>query len=109
MARRTRKGALPRALQRALDVTTGQVTRTVSQAVTQALQASPTVLAPSPAKRAPVRNADCRLGVVVGLAGARRYWLYKPPALRRTERLPLVVMLHGSAGRTPKPWLRAAR
>jgi poly(hydroxyalkanoate) depolymerase family esterase len=31
----------------------------------------------------------------MGLAGARRYRLYKPPGARRTEHLPLVVMLHG--------------
>ena len=34
-------------------------------------------------------------GVSIGLAGARRYRLYKPPGVRSTERLPLVVMLHG--------------
>ncbi len=95
MARRTRKAPLTRALQRTLNVITRPVTRTVSQAMTRALQAPPSVVAPSAAQRVPVRNADCRLGLVVGLAGARRYWLYKPPGLRRTERLPLVVMLHG--------------
>ncbi|MFZ6770290.1 alpha/beta hydrolase family esterase [Undibacterium sp. Di26W] len=29
------------------------------------------------------------------MTGARRYRLYKPPGVRRTESLPLIVMLHG--------------
>jgi poly(hydroxyalkanoate) depolymerase family esterase len=33
--------------------------------------------------------------VAFAAAGARRYYLYKPPGLSTTERLPLVVMLHG--------------
>jgi len=32
-----------------------------------------------------------------GVSGARRYRLYKPSGVRRSERLPLVVMLHGCA------------
>ncbi len=32
---------------------------------------------------------------MVGLGGARSYRLYKPTGLRRDERLPLLVMLHG--------------
>ncbi len=34
-------------------------------------------------------------GVVIGVAGARRYRLYRPPGFRLGERLPLMVMLHG--------------
>ncbi len=33
--------------------------------------------------------------MALGLAGARRYWLYRPPGVSRHERLPLMVMLHG--------------
>lgn len=36
-------------------------------------------------------------GVAFGVGGARRYRLYKPSGLLRSERLPLVVMLHGCA------------
>ena len=34
-------------------------------------------------------------GVALGPAGARRYALYRPPGLGRSEKLPLLVMLHG--------------
>lgn len=37
------------------------------------------------------------LGMVSGISGARRYQLFKPVGVQRTERLPLVVMLHGCA------------
>jgi len=35
------------------------------------------------------------LGVAVGTTGARRFRLYRPPDVKLSERLPLVVMLHG--------------
>ena len=38
---------------------------------------------------------DCVPGVAFAAAGARRYYLYKPPDLAVSERLPLLVMLHG--------------
>jgi len=31
----------------------------------------------------------------MGIAGTRRYWLYRPPGVQPGERLPLLVMLHG--------------
>lgn len=34
-------------------------------------------------------------GLTVGLGGARAYRLYRPPGLTPSERLPLLVMLHG--------------
>jgi poly(hydroxyalkanoate) depolymerase family esterase len=34
-------------------------------------------------------------GMASGVSGVRRYRLYKPSGMRRGERLPLVVMLHG--------------
>ncbi len=33
--------------------------------------------------------------MTMGMAGLRRYSLYRPPGVRRTEHLPLIVMLHG--------------
>ncbi|HSI57347.1 MAG TPA: PHB depolymerase family esterase [Ideonella sp.] len=43
----------------------------------------------------PAKPAADPLGLSLGPAGARRYRLYTPPGLRRGEKLPLLVMLHG--------------
>jgi poly(hydroxyalkanoate) depolymerase family esterase len=42
-------------------------------------------------------SAQWTTGLASGAGGTRRYRLYTPPGLRRSERLPLVVMLHGCA------------
>ena len=34
-------------------------------------------------------------GIAIGPAGARRFHVHRPPGIRRTERRPLLVMLHG--------------
>ncbi len=48
------------------------------------------------ARRTPPPGAGAWLpGVAMGLAGARRFRLYRPPGVRAGERLPLMVMLHG--------------
>ncbi len=50
------------------------------------------------AKARPVRPAvagDWIAGVAVSAAGARRYRLYRPAGMALTEKLPLLVMLHG--------------
>jgi len=47
------------------------------------------------ARTVPQSDSSWTAGITVGNAGARRYQLYRPPGVRRTERLPLVVMLHG--------------
>src|ERR1035437_1727247 len=74
----------------------------------------PTSARPAPAKRtltgmAPVSTAKSAsklvhtmspqwtTGMASGASGIRRYRLYTPSDLRRGERLPLVVMLHGCA------------
>lgn len=92
---RTRKNLLTRSFQRTLTAITRQAIRASSQAMTHGLRAAPKVRARSPAKRTPVPKAECSTGLVIGIAGARRYRLYKPPGVRRNELLPLVVMLHG--------------
>jgi poly(hydroxyalkanoate) depolymerase family esterase len=69
--------------------------RAGSKAMTQALRAAPSARKRTPAKRTPAPETKRSTGVTIGPAGARRYRLYKPPGVRRTERLPLVVMLHG--------------
>jgi poly(hydroxyalkanoate) depolymerase family esterase len=53
-------------------------------------------LKPGVARRTPVGGAGAWIaGVAVGATGARRFRLYRPPGVRRGERLPLLVMLHG--------------
>jgi poly(hydroxyalkanoate) depolymerase family esterase len=69
--------------------------RAGSKAMTQALRAAPSARKRTPAKRTPAPEAKRSTGIAIGPAGARRYRLYKPPGVRSTERLPLVVMLHG--------------
>jgi len=34
-------------------------------------------------------------GIAIGATGAKRFHLYSPPGVQRSERLPLMVMLHG--------------
>ncbi len=45
--------------------------------------------------RPPPGLGDWITGVAVGAGGARRYRLYRPPGVLFSERLPLLVMLHG--------------
>lgn len=82
-------------------------TRVVTKAVTKALalpkarKAAKLVSTAKPVAAIPLAKASPRpdsswtAGITVGLAGARRYQLYRPPGVKRTERLPLMVMLHG--------------
>lgn len=59
-----------------------------SRTVTTAKSASPIVRVTTP---------QWTTGMASGVSGARRYRLYKPTDVLRSERLPLVVMLHGCA------------
>ncbi|MEP6971304.1 MAG: PHB depolymerase family esterase [Betaproteobacteria bacterium] len=49
------------------------------------------------AKRVRSTAAQGRAGVAISTTGPRRYRLFKPLGLRRSEQLPLIVMLHGCA------------
>ncbi len=69
--------------------------RTGTKAVKQALRGVPAARKTTVAKQASAAGAHWSDGVAVGAAGARRYRLFKPPGVRRSERLPLLVMLHG--------------
>jgi poly(hydroxyalkanoate) depolymerase family esterase len=95
MARRTQKTLLSRSYQRALSALTRAAVRAGSQALKQTLGAAPGTVKRRSVKAATVSTPHWSSGFAVGVAGARRYWLYQPPGVRRSERLPLVVMLHG--------------
>jgi poly(hydroxyalkanoate) depolymerase family esterase len=60
-------------------------------------------------KRKPPRgDGDWIAGIAMGVAGARRYRLYRPPDVQFGERLPLVVMLHG-CGQDAKGFAESTR
>jgi poly(hydroxyalkanoate) depolymerase family esterase len=86
-----RKTLLSRSFQRSLNA----MAKAGARAFTQALQ-PPSGPAQRPRRaRAPLPSAQWSTGLAVGLGGARSYRLYRPANLRRGERLPLLVMLHG--------------
>ena len=121
MVRRSRQSAWARSMQRAI----GAMTRTSldigMRAGTRALkQATAATLKQTKAATARTRKpaakgaagglradgllrdkgsrsglVDCVPGLAIAAAGARRYHLFKPPGMKLSERLPLVVMLHG--------------
>ena len=64
---------------------------------------------PRAAARKPPAEAGTWLpGVVLGVAGARRFRLYRPPGIQPGERLPLMVMLHG-CGQTAESFAASTR
>ena len=98
LARRIRNPFLSRAFQRTLGSLARTAVRTGSTVVARALRAAPAAPRRSPILRSkPRAGAPLLTGMAVGTAGARRYQLYQPTGVRRAERLPLVVMLHGCA------------
>jgi poly(hydroxyalkanoate) depolymerase family esterase len=95
MARRTANPFLSRSFQRTLTAMTRTAVRAGSKALKQTLRAAPSARKSPLVKRTPAAGTHWSAGVAVSTAGARRYRLFKPPGVRRTERLPLLVMLHG--------------
>ena len=95
---------LSRTLSRTVTRTFGAIARTVVRASTKAIGkpvANPVTKrkpeTPSrPASRRTSRAVDpLRTGMVIRVAGARCHQIYKPPGVKRAERLPMLVMLHG--------------
>ena len=101
MTRRARSTIFSRTIQRSINALTRSAIRTGTKAVTQALKPAK----PAARKRAPVKAKAARpkvaaavalsTGFTMGVAGAQRYRLFVPPGVRRTTKLPLLVMLHG--------------
>ena len=101
MARRSLKPLFSRSVQRSLTKAFGAIARTVARAAVKAVRKPAAKL--KPATQSTLRSKPTfseaatvlRSGMVVGITGALRYQLYKPPGSERGERLPLLVMLHG--------------
>lgn len=103
MAKRIRNPLLSRSFQRTLTAMTRSAMRAGSKAMVQALRAPKAVKAVAVKKTAikttiktPRPLATQRsTGFTAGVAGGLRYRLFKPQGVRQSERLPLMVMLHG--------------
>lgn len=89
MAKRARPAAWGQLFQRNLKLLTGPALRAGRAATNQAIKSRTQALRPPPGA------GDWLAGIVVGAGGVRHYRVYRPPGLRPTERVPLVVMLHG--------------
>ncbi|MEO8807748.1 MAG: PHB depolymerase family esterase [Burkholderiaceae bacterium] len=89
MAKRLRTSAWTKLLTRSAKVIARRATRTGMRALVRSLPPKPPKRKPAPA------TGHWITGLAVGSAGARRFWLYRPPGVVRGERLPLLVMLHG--------------
>ena len=89
MAKRLRATGWSRLFARSLKAFTRSAARSGVLALKRAAR-------PTPLARSAAAGAGTWLtGIAVGTAGARRFWLYRPPGVSRGERLPLMVMLHG--------------
>ena len=95
MARRIKKTALSRSFQNVFKTMTRTAMQAGTKAIKASLQAAPLAVKRKPAKKAIAPSANWISGMAIGAAGPRRYWLYKPPGVRRNEKRPLLVMLHG--------------
>jgi poly(hydroxyalkanoate) depolymerase family esterase len=89
MARRSTAFAWAKSLERHWGALTRRTIRAGTRAVTKAIQPTMTQ------RQSPPGAGTWISGIAMGLAGARRFRLYRPPDVKFGERLPLMVMLHG--------------
>lgn len=93
MSRRSRKSPLATALRRTQRTATRALMRAgadaLGQAIDQATKLAAAHLAPPPGA------GQWIAGQAFGAGGARRYFLFRPDRVASSERLPLLVMLHG--------------
>lgn len=102
MSRRRRK-ADPGAAARRLMKTMTQISmRAGSRAVKQAVKTA------SAQSKPPPGAGDWISGHTIGAGGPRRYFLFRPHGVSVTERLPLLVMLHG-CGQNARNFARSTR
>lgn len=110
MARRTRDiffgSTLRRSLQKSFGALASRVVRNSADAMVQAVRVAASTTptgkrtGPKPqskptSKLRSTSTAPIGLSMQTGAANGREYQLYLPPDLKKCERLPLVVMLHG--------------
>lgn len=69
--------------------------RVGTKALREGLRAAPQAGKLVTGNRTTAPSANWTMGLAIGTAGPRRYWLYKPPGVKRSESLPLLVILHG--------------
>ena len=89
MGKRIRKSPWAGIFRRSVATLTRRAAKTGTRVVKRALKAAVVKGTPPPGAGA------WSLGVAAGTTGARRFRLYRPPDVKLSERLPLVVMLHG--------------
>lgn len=101
MAKRLNNPFLSRTFRSTASAMARLAMRTGATAMTQALRVRPGKPAPAfvaplaKEKRVIAAASHGRSGVAISAAGVRRYRLFKPPGVHRSEKLPLLVMLHG--------------
>jgi poly(hydroxyalkanoate) depolymerase family esterase len=84
-----------RSFKRILNKITRTATRAGAKAMVKSLRGTSNVAQRTSTNAKSTSTANWRSGVAIGAASIRRYRLYEPPGVIRSERLPLMVMLHG--------------
>jgi poly(hydroxyalkanoate) depolymerase family esterase len=102
MARRTNSFFWAKAFERNFAAMTRQALSVGTRAAGQALKMT------AEKRKPPAGQGDWIAGLAMGAHGVRRYRLYRPPAVKFGERLPLMVMLHG-CGQDAKSFAQATR